>query len=134
MKINNTLLIAIVFLLMLIVHTMEYNQMHEITKRQEGTFYTVSCSFFQDSSNRQYTYKVPNQISTKVGDLAVVETNTGYKLVVVKIVHDAPAIDYSAPYEYRWIVDSVALNPYLDIRREEESLKKLINNDKNWEF
>lgn len=133
MKINNALLIAIIFLLMLIVHTMEYNQMHEITKQQEGTFYTVSCSFFQDASNRQYTYKVPNQIKTQVGDLAVVETNTGYKLVVIKDIHETPAIDYSVNYEYRWIVDSVALNSYLDIRREEENMKKLLNNG-TWKF
>lgn len=112
---------------------MEYNQMHEITKQQEGTFYTVSCSFFQDTSNRQYTYKVPNQIKTQVGDLAVVETNTSYKLVVIKDVHETPDIDYSAKYEYRWIVDSVALDPYLDIRREEENMKKLLNNG-TWEF
>lgn len=132
MKINNALLLVIVLILMTIVHTLEYN-MHEITKQQEGTFYTVSCSFFQDSSNREYTYKVPLTLETQVGDFAVVETNTGYKLVVIKAVHETPAIDYSISYEYRWIVDSVQLDPYLQIRKEEKELKKKLKQTK-YEF
>lgn len=134
MKINNALLLVIIFLLMLLIHTMEYN-MHEITKQQEGTFYTVSCSFLQDSSNRQYTYKVPNeQNSIQIGDLAVVETTSGFKVVTIKAIHDEPAIDYSAPYEYSWIVGAVNLDSYLTIRREEKRLKALLTKDESWEF
>ena len=118
---------------MLIVHTMEYNQMHEITKQQEGTFYTVSCFFFQDKSNREYTYKVLIDIKFQVGDFVVVEINIGYKLVVIKAVHDVPAIDYNAKYEYRWLIDTVALDPYIELRKSEKQLKKQLDLT-TWEF
>lgn len=124
MKIKNILLLITVLLLILLVHTMEYNRMHEITKKQEGTFYTVSCSFLQDSSNRQYTYKVPNeQDAIDLGDLAIVETNSGFKIVKVKAIHDIPQIDYSAPYEYSWIVGTVPLQDYLVTKATEKQLK-----------
>jgi len=99
---KNSLLLLAILISMLIAHTMEFS-MHELTKKQEGTFYTISASFVGDTSKREYTYKVPEDAFCKVGDLAVVETNTGYKLTEVKKVHEIPAIDYTKPYEYRWV-------------------------------
>lgn len=104
---------------------------HELTKQQEGTFYTVSASFLNDSSRRQYTYKVLNGIECAEGDFAIVETNSGYKLVTVIKIHDIPAIDYNVNYEYRWIVDTVQLNNYIEIQQNEKAMKK---HSATWEF
>lgn len=110
--------------------------MHEVTKRVEGTFDTVSVKFLNDMSNRCYTYKVPAPGSEsysyhlekhlKAGAMAVVQTNTGYKLVEVVELHDTPQIDYKAKYEYRWLVDVVNTTDFIRRGKFERKLQREI--------
>jgi hypothetical protein len=104
---------------------------HELTKQQAGTFYTISFEFLNDRSKKRYTYKVENETYVEVGDLVVVETVTGYKLGCAKEVHASPKIDYKAPYEYKWIVGAISPEKFLEQRhKEHRQIKELKKTDK----
>ena len=91
---------------------------------QEGTFNTVSVQFYGDTSNRRYTYKIAKHYLVEVDNLAVVETNTGFKLVQITEVHSKPQIDYKLKAEYRWIVGIVPLNEYNEQKKKDVKLRK----------
>ena len=74
------------------------------------------------NTGNSYTYKMPKGLC-KVGDMAVVETNTGLKTVYIKEVHDEPDIDPNADFDYRWIVCPVRHDIYLDVLVREQRLK-----------
>jgi len=103
------------------------NKQHLITYTQRHAFTAVSCKFFGDTASRAYTYKAAKALGLAVGDLAVVHTansNVGFK--VVEVVAINVEVDYSATFEYKWVVDKVDLTSYNKMRvAEQELLKEL---------
>jgi hypothetical protein len=110
-----------------------------VTKEQEnaGLFVPVSAQFVSDSSNRVYTYKCPVNLKPKARDLAIIETNTGYKIVRIMSVCEGDKLDYDVSYKYRWIIGLVSLSEYIQLRIEESirenELKFLCGGDSNEE-
>ncbi|MAF24374.1 hypothetical protein CL634_02130 [bacterium] len=73
---------------------------------QEGTYTTVEVSFLKDARNRKYTYKLHNSMKDKavVGGHAIVDTDSGYKAVVIRTVHEQSQLDYNAMHAWKWVV------------------------------
>ena len=63
-------------------------------------------------------YKTLDQ-SIKVGDYVVVPTTTRHEMTVCKVVEVDMDVDYDAPFEYKWIIDTVYCANIENIKRQE---------------
>ena len=81
-------------------------------------FHTVSVSL----SGKLYIYKSPEPL--EVGDYVVVPVKGGLKSLVVKAI-DEP-VDWDAEYDYKWIVQKVDIESYLERQESDTKLKQVL--------
>lgn len=107
------------------------NMNHLITLMQKG-YTTCEVQFYKDShgvdtSPTIYTYKISDKIKDLGCDRCIVETDKGgYKLGWIAKIHDKPKIDVAAPYAYKWVVDVVREQDYIEQCAKEREAMAMI--------
>lgn len=99
-----------------------------LTMLQED--YTTIKVQLSSGDVRSYTYKWPTNtgVELRMGDLVVVPVNSNdqYKIGTVMEVHDEPQINPDRPFVLRWVVQKVALEPFLaQVQREHETVEMM---------
>lgn len=100
----------------------------QILNLLKDNYYTVKVKFQQGSNNPEgYTYKVPNNVELKVGDLVVVKSPfKGFTVAAVCEVHEFPEIENDQGYSYKWIANKVEVDAYEErCEKEYEITRKL---------
>ncbi len=105
------------------------NYNHLITLLQKG-YTTVEVSFHEPKTGEVptvYTYKMPDKLKDLGCDRVVVENDRGVMVVAwIFLTHETPQIDVAAPYAYKWIVDVVREQDYIEQgEREKQAIKMM---------
>lgn len=90
---------------------------------------TVVVQFDQGDGiygGKRYTYKVPKVWNVKEGDLVVVKTPYGTKLVKVDVVHNEPNLDFSVSAGYKWAIQKVDYTFYEGVMEQEQEMAKVL--------
>lgn len=82
---------------------------------------------FDIVNGKQYSYKSKID-GLKFGDLVVVETTSGFKVVTVVEVTDA--LDLNPAIEHKWVVSKVDVDAYNQIKAQEAELVKELRRQK----
>lgn len=78
-------------------------------------------------SHSYYTYKADLDLNLQAGDFVIVHARDELKIVRVIDVHSEPKIDPNAKFTYKWVVQKIDAQAYLQRLNEEEHLKQILN-------
>jgi hypothetical protein len=104
----------------------------------QNNFYTIGVKFPGDYEEtyhgKMYTYKVPNDIEFEIGDYAVVRVegkNPEIKIVKVFEIALGDTTDPNAPFKYKWVIQKVELDKYMERLENDRKLNELVAALKN---
>ena len=89
------------------------------------TVRAVDAMYETDPNKKRTTFKTLDQ-TIKVGDLAVVPTDTRHKFTVVKVVDVDVNIDLESPITVDWIVAKIDLTDHELVSSQEADMIKVI--------
>lgn len=76
-------------------------------------------------SPKEYTY-LTNLTDLQVGDFVIVMVSSVPKVVLVTSVHEELAIEPNESTQYKWIVDKVDMESYMQEQRKNRDLSQLL--------
>lgn len=98
----------------------------------EDTYYTVGVIFSDERDwekakdcNRQYTYKVSNDLKLEAGDIVIVMANGKLQFVRVVAIHENE-IDYESNFVYTWVIQKVDLQMYKALIARDKDVKEVV--------
>lgn len=106
-------------------------QHRHIISLLQRDYHTIKCAFKNNLKEAEfapsYTFKCPNDINPKVGDLVVVDTSKGLNMIVVTEVHNDVQLDLDARFDYYWVVQLVDTSKWEErIAREKQAKAMLL--------